>query len=257
MSQNLPKKSIRQDRIIHTLEINPAMRVHELADVLEVSAETVRRDLAELDKTGRIKRTYGGAVRTTGFEPALTERLQLHVHERERIAKHALQLIESAESIFVGGGASTLHFARALRHFQNTITVLTPSLSVAAEVATNPRIEVMVLPGVLDSIERLVHGAETVQTISRYRASIAVVGASALDANGVSEAKLTAAQVYSSIINYSDHVIVLADHSKFEQRALQSILDWGPHTTLITDTPPPEKLQYQLEDTGAQIVIAE
>jgi len=251
------KKAVRQERIISALELNPTLRVNDLANVLDVSVETVRRDLAQLDDSGRIKRTYGGAVRTTGFEPALTERLQLHVRERERMAKHAVDLIDDAGSIYVGGGASTLHFARALRLYQTSLTVLTPALGVAVEVATNPKIETNVLPGFLEATEGLVHGAETLHAISRYQTPLAVVGASAFDEHGVSEALLTAAQVYSAIVSKAEHTIVLADQSKCNKRSLQSILEWGPNTTLLTDSRLPSELHSNILETGARILVAE
>ncbi|MEL6962635.1 MAG: DeoR family transcriptional regulator, partial [Pseudomonadota bacterium] len=111
MVRKSSKKSARHSRILDVLEINPSIRVNALADELDVSTETVRRDLAELDETGRIKRTYGGAVRTTAFEPALAERLKLHVQERERVARHAVTSLADVQSLFIGGGATTLHFA--------------------------------------------------------------------------------------------------------------------------------------------------
>jgi DeoR/GlpR family transcriptional regulator of sugar metabolism len=138
LTKSLSKKSARHQRILDVLEINPTIRVNALATDLGVSTETVRRDLAELDKTGRIRRTYGGAVRTKTFEPALAERLKLHVQERERIARHAVTLLADVRSLFIGGGATTMHFARALRSVDHPLTVLTPSLSIAMELASNP-----------------------------------------------------------------------------------------------------------------------
>ena len=58
----MSKKINRQNRILNQLEVNPRIRVNEMADDLGVSTETVRRDLVELDNAGRIQRTYGGAV---------------------------------------------------------------------------------------------------------------------------------------------------------------------------------------------------
>ena len=87
----MSKKTNRQNRILNQLEVNPRIRVNEMAEDLGVSTETVRRDLAELDGAGRIQRTYGGAVSIKTFEPALAERSTLHVGPRERIAKMAVE----------------------------------------------------------------------------------------------------------------------------------------------------------------------
>ena len=257
MVKKLSKKSARHSRILDVLEINPTIRVNALADELDVSTETVRRDLAELDETGRIRRTYGGAVRTTTFEPALAERLNLHVQERERIARHAVASLTNVRSLFIGGGATTMHFARALRSIDHPLTVLTPALNIAIELAGNPLIEVMSLPGVVEPQERLVHGAETLRAISQFRTQMAIVGASALDHAGVSEALLSAAQVYAAMIESADQTLVLADQSKFGNRSLQLITGWRPDVTLLADTYPGTDLRDQIESQGGKVMIAD
>jgi DeoR/GlpR family transcriptional regulator of sugar metabolism len=252
----MSKKSQRHDRIVSVLEANPAIRSSELAELLDVSAETVRRDLAELDASGRIKRTYGGAVRAKAFEPALAERSKLHIAARERISSRAVERVEGADSMFISGGATTLHFARALRLTDRPLTVLTPAFSIATELCTNPLIQVMSLPGIVEPKEGLVHGADTIRSIAQFRASVAVVGASGVDEAGASEALLHAAQVYSAMIAAADTTVVLADSSKFGHRSLQQILAWSDDTALVTDTTPPDRLREAIVAAGAEVVVA-
>jgi DeoR/GlpR family transcriptional regulator of sugar metabolism len=174
----MSKKTRRQDLLLSVLEKNASIRVNELADQLDVSTETVRRDLSELDRTGQIKRTYGGAVRTKSFEPALEERLTQHIAAREKIAHMAVEYVGNSNSLFIGGGATTLLFARALRQTRRQLTVLTPSFSIAMELSTNPTIEVMSLPGIVEPEEGVVSGGETLESIAKFRTKLAVVGAS-------------------------------------------------------------------------------
>ena len=91
MRENRLSKSDRQARIVAELRAAPSLRVNELALLLSVSTETVRRDLAELDERGLVNRTYGGAMRPVSFEPALAEREMLMVAEREAIAAAAVK----------------------------------------------------------------------------------------------------------------------------------------------------------------------
>ncbi|RMF34189.1 MAG: DeoR/GlpR transcriptional regulator [Alphaproteobacteria bacterium] len=252
----MTKKARRRERILRALELDPSIRVSQLAEELGVSAETVRRDLAELDRTGRIRRTYGGAVRARTFEPALAERLKLHVAARERIARQAVEHLGDVDSLFIGGGATTLHFARALRATNRRLTVLTPAFSIATELSTNPLIQVMALPGIVEPKEGLVYGAETVKSIKQFRAPLAVMGASGVDAQGVSEALLNAAQVYSAMIEAADETLVLADASKFGHRALQQTTEWNRHVSLLCDTPPPASIAEAMTRSGAPIILA-
>ena len=250
----MSKKILRHDQILSILEVNPSIRVAEIAEELGVSSETVRRDLTELDESGRIKRTYGGAVRTKSFEPALAERLQLHTRAREQIAQRALESIGDAGSLFIGGGATTMHFARALRGINRQLTVLTPAFSIATELSVNPLIQVLSLPGMVEPREGLVYGSQTTECIKKFRAPIAITGASGIDENGVSEALLHAGQVYAAMIDASDETFILADASKFGNRSLQQIIDWNPRLTLITDERPPPNLWDAIRKADAQII---
>lgn len=250
----MSKKDRRHDVILSVLQVTPSIRASELAEQLGVSTETVRRDLAELDETGRIQRTYGGAVRSRAFEPALAERAQLHIAAREEIARLAVARIGEADSLFIGGGATTLHFARALRQITRRITVLTPAFSIATELCGNPQIEVMSLPGTVEPREGLVHGAETLKYIHQYRTPLAVMGASGVDEDGVSEALLCAAQVYSAMIAAADETLILADASKFENRFLQQTTPWTPAITLISDRAPPTALLRRIKSNGAHVI---
>lgn len=251
----MSKKAKRQTRILRVLEATPSIRVNALAEKLNVSTETVRRDLAELDQIGRIKRTYGGAVRTSSFEPALAERLQLHQEARERIAELAVRRVGDAHSLFIGGGATTLHFARALRQIDRRLTVLTPAFSIATELSMNPLIEVLSLPGIVEPREAMVYGADTLRYVKQFRTPLAVVGASGVDDGGASEALLVAAQVYTAMIEAADEALILADASKFGNRFLQQTTGWTKSVCLITETTPPEPLLRAIRRTGAEAIF--
>ena len=251
-----PKKSARHGHILALLDGNPLLRVNELAAELCVSSETIRRDLNELEQTGRLARTYGGAIRSHGFEPALTERLKLYIPQRQRIASKALEFLGETDVLFIGGGATTLHFARALREIKRRINIITPAFAIANELSANPLMQVMALPGLVEPKEGLVHGTETLGAIRKYRPPLAVIGASGISADGVSEALMSAAQVYSTMIENSEETLVLADASKFGHRALQVITSWAPQCTLLCDMPPDAALAEKIRDGGAQWIVA-
>lgn len=256
MKASRSRKEIRHDRILTALEANPSLRVLQLAQELDVSAETIRRDLGELDQAGRISRTYGGAVRHSRFEPALNERLAINVAERRAIARAAVKRYAGASALLLGGGATMVQFARELRAADPRITVVTPAYAVAMELALNPLIEVMLLPGTFEPQEGLVCGPETIRAIGRYRAQVAIIGASGLSPDGISEAMLGAGEVYTAMLEHAQESVVLADHSKFDKRALVLLRAWSPGMTLITDRPPPPPLDAALREGGSTCVVA-
>ena len=256
MPKKHSKKTLRQTQILDALRVDPTRRVSELAYELDVSSETIRRDLAELEAEGSIRRTYGGAVSTMAREPALSERLKLHIRERKLIAKRAVELLHNVESLYIGGGATTFHFARALRSVERKITILTASFEVALELATNPLFDVISLPGMVEEKEGLVHGSETLRFIADYNVQATIVGASAIDEIGVTESLPSVADVYSAMIRQAGHTFVVADGSKLGAKSLKRILRWSADTTLVTDCEPPDGMRQILTSAGVEIVVA-
>ncbi|MGH6854268.1 MAG: DeoR/GlpR family DNA-binding transcription regulator [Aestuariivirga sp.] len=244
-------KSDRQARIVAELRATPTLRVNELGGLLDVSTETVRRDLAELDERGLIYRTYGGAMRPVSFEPALAEREALMVAERERIAAAAVKLVESNDILMIGGGATTLHFARRLAAELNHVTIITHAFSVAMALATNPLHKVLMLPGQYDGREGLIHGPDTIDALQRFRANKAFLGASGLTAEGPSDAGVGPGLVYGAMMRRAARAIILADHSKFNQPSLSVYGSWSASTTLVSDTAPEGELAAAIASAHA------
>lgn len=250
------RKALRQSSILAALEGNPALRVNQLAEDLSVSTETIRRDLAELDQRGQLSRTYGGAVSASNrFEPVLNDRLLLKVAERRAIAARAMELVAEEEALLLGGGATMLQFARALRGIDRRLTVITPTYPVAVELAANPLIEIVLLPGTFEVQERMVCGPETIRAVERYRAPVALIGASGLNGEGVSEAMLGAGEVYGAMLSSAKRSLILADHSKFDKRALVLLTPWQETLTLVTDREPDGVLRAAIRDGRAGLSI--
>lgn len=255
MSDSRLTKPDRQARIIAELRAAPALRVNELAILLAVSTETVRRDLAELDERGLINRTYGGAMRPMNFEPALAERETLMVAEREAIASSAVKLIESNDILMIGGGATTLHFARRLAAERNHLTVITHALSIAMALAVNPLHKVLMLPGQYDGREGLIHGPDTIDALQKFRANIAVLGASGLTPEGPNDAGVGPGLIYGAMMRRAAQTLILADHTKFDRPSLAVYGPWSKSVTLISDKAPQGDLAAALRQEHCAVLL--
>lgn len=249
-------KPDRQARIVAELRTAPTLRVNELAALLSVSTETVRRDLTELDDRGLINRTYGGATRPVSFEPALVEREKLMIAERERIAAAAVALVEPNDILMIGGGATTTIFARRLAAERDHLTVITHAFSIAVALASNPFHKVLILPGQYDSREGLIHGPDTIEALQRYRAGKAFLGASGLTAEGPSDAGVGPALIYGAMMKRSSETVVLADHTKFERASLSVYGSWSPQVLLVSDQEPSGELRSAINRAGGRCLAA-
>lgn len=249
-------KPDRQARIVAELRATPALRVNDLAARLGVSTETIRRDLADLDRAGLISRTYGGATGAMQGEPGIAIREKLLVHERRAIAAAAARLVEPGDIVMIGGGATTLHFARRLAVDFDHLTVITHAFSIAMALAINATHRVLMLPGQYDGREGLIHGADTIDALQLYHANKAFLGASGLTVEGPNDAGPGPGLVYGAMVRRSARTIILADHSKFDAPSLKVFSRWAPAMTLIADTTPPEPLARAIASAGAALIVA-
>jgi DeoR/GlpR family transcriptional regulator of sugar metabolism len=256
MDVSVRNKSGRQARMLAQLKATPAMRVHELAALFGVSAETIRRDLTELDSKGLVNRTYGGALRPIAFEPGLAEREKLMVAERERIAEAAVKRVRPNDILMIGGGATTLQFARRLSAEADHVTVITHAFSVAQAIASNATHKVLVLPGQYDGREGLIHGADTIDALQRFHAHRAFLGASGLTNEGPNDAALPAGMIYGAMMRRATETFILADHSKFDSPSLTVYGPWSPQVTLVSDRLPGEGLAAAIGEAGGKIIVA-
>lgn len=128
--------SQRLEEILRILEKRHSASVHYLASQLYVSEPTVRRDLAELEKEGKIKRTYGGAVLSSliNQEIPLVLREQENVEEKKRLAEQALQYIRNDQTLFLDASSTVYHIVEHLSTFSD-LTVITNSPKVSLKLA--------------------------------------------------------------------------------------------------------------------------
>ncbi len=254
-AESRPGKTDRQSRIVAELRALPSLRVNDLSARLGVSTETVRRDLAELEAAGLISRTYGGATSLVKGEPGIAIRETLMVNERREIARAAMSLVEPGDILMIGGGATTLHFARRLAADFDHLTVITHAFSIATALSTNPTHRVLMLPGQYDGREGLIHGADTIDALQMFHASKAFLGASGLTEEGPNDAGLGPGLVYSAMVRRSGRTVILADHTKFSAPSLKVFTQWSSTVTLVTDAPPADPLANALKSANVRVIV--
>lgn len=172
----------RRRGILDTARRDGSVDVGTLAAELEVSKETVRRDLNVLEKHGLVRRTHGGAhpVESAGFETTLAFRTTMHVPEKSRIAAAAAELLGDAETVYIDEGYTPQLIAAALPR-DRPLTVVTSSLSTAGALASAENIHVLLLGGRVrgGTLATVDHWAT--RMLSGFAIDLAYVGA-----NGIS-----------------------------------------------------------------------
>jgi DeoR/GlpR family transcriptional regulator of sugar metabolism len=249
-------KDERHQRILAELTADSAKRLTELARDMEVSRETVRRDLDELSRNGIIHRTYGGAVvRPRGLEANLKARDTTFVAERKAIAKAAFELIAPGEVVMLSTGSTTLYLARYLASARKSLTVITNGLDAALILSVNPLVRVIVAPGDYDSREARLWGEETASFLRKFQADTAVIGASGLYAGGACEADSPTAWVDRVMLERAQRKILLMIHTKFDQPKLELICPLRELDVIISDRSPRGALLEAIQEAGVALKV--
>jgi DeoR/GlpR family transcriptional regulator of sugar metabolism len=247
----------RHARILRDLKINPALRVAHLAKAFGVTTETIRRDLDALSADGRLARTYGGAAAARDArEPAFHERQNRLVEERSRIGARAAALIKPGDVLMIDSGSTTLHFARHLASLSSNLTVITNSPAIAATLAMNGTMKVLLCPGEYDPREGGVFGSHTIEFLQRLRADRVVLGASGLAEEGPSEARSEAAVVKRAMMASSKQRTLLIDATKYNRIHIEIICALREIGEIVTDRKPSFYIAEALRKSGVRLHLA-
>lgn len=250
-------KEKRHQKILAELTLHPATRLTELAHTMNVSRETIRRDLDELSSNGIISRTYGGAiVHPRGGEAGLRVRDTTFVDQRSAIAAAAAALVQPNEVIMLSTGSSTLHFARHIASGQTPMTVITSGVDVAMVLAVNPDVRTILAPGDYDARESRVWGAETTNFLRKFQADTAIIGASGLYPGGACEADSPTAWVDRVMLERAHRKMLLIVHTKFDQPKLELICQLEQLDVIISDREPEGELLDAIKTAGVALEIA-
>lgn len=257
----------RQRRIAELVSEAGRVNVTDLAADFDITTETVRRDLAALEKAGALQRVHGGAVPCRPHsleEPAFDDREIHNLDEKTAIARSALSLLEETMSISVDGGTTCAAFARAIAdeahgrlvagQAPRQLRVITNSLSAIDSLAGAPGVDIFVLPGRFRPVTRAVVGPQTITAIEGHRVDLAVLGTNGLTGDGVSTPDHDEAATKSAFVHSGRRVAVLADSAKFDAISLVRFAELDQIDVLITDDAPEESLSADLETAEVEVV---
>jgi DeoR family fructose operon transcriptional repressor len=243
----------RKQLILQTVDERGAVDVPELAQLLQTSTMTVRRDLVQLANAGLLYRTHGGAMRLRdAITVPFAAKSAVNIGNKEAIAQRAAQEIQEGDVIFMDCGSTVAHLCPFIQH--KRITVITNSLPVIAELL-NSSVTLNLIGGEVDKERQAVHGSMAGDHIARYHADRAFVGvdgislANGLSANGEQEAHLTTA-----IARQASRVYLLCDSSKLETDKYLSFAPLSMFDMLITDAQVDTDLAGAYRQAGVNLV---
>ncbi|MGC9367947.1 MAG: DeoR/GlpR family DNA-binding transcription regulator [Paracoccaceae bacterium] len=227
----------RHQRILSMLEANRQVSANDLAEMLGVSRETVRRDLVDLERAGHVDRVHGGAVlpQPRGEEP-FQKRMGEQIRAKRDIARKAAGLIRPGQSILVDAGTTTSIFAQELAKLSG-IMVVTNSIDIATTIqAAGADIDLLLLGGRVVSDVPATLGELTLSEIRRFNVDIAFIGPVALHAEkGAFSFDLHEAEVAAAMVEQASETVILVDHTKLGESSRVLSCEASQIDILVTD----------------------
>lgn len=235
------------------------MRVRDLAELLDVSEMTVRRDLDQLASQRLIEKVHGGAARvgdTSSFEPGFDAKQQRQQAEKERIAERALEIVQPNSAIGLTAGTTTYAFARHLRGIANlTVVTNAPSIAQTLYSAAEPAPSVVLTGGVRTPSDALV-GPIATSALATLHIDVLFIGVHGMDDGlGFSTPNLAEAEINRAFIAAARRVVVLADHTKWGTRGLAQIAPLERADLVISDDALPEIAAQTLRNLGVDVAL--
>jgi DeoR family transcriptional regulator, fructose operon transcriptional repressor len=247
-------KEERRNFIMNEVKMRNRVLLTDLAVKLDVSEDTVRRDLKHLDKHGQVKKVHGGAI-SNSYHLYHYQENEIYAHESKSIiAQKAHALLKEGQVILMSGGTTNLELARLLpRNFQ--ATVFTLSLPVAMQLLEHPTIETIFIGGRLSREAQISLGAETVQSLSQLKADLCFLGTSHLDPeHGLTEIDWDVVQLKKAMILASKKIVSLTISEKINSVQRYKVCETHSIHTLITELKPNDIFLEPFRNQGLEIL---
>lgn len=232
----------RRDQIKNILDIDKTVLVKNLATNLNVTMETIRSDLDYLSKKNfGIIKVHGGAYKIDTFDKSIPIQLreQVMVKEKEALGKIAISFIKDGDIIMLDSSSTCFCIAKQLNVKQVKATVITNSLSIINLVAANPLIKLICLGGNLVNNSNSFRGNFTIELISKLHCDKAFISPTSISMDfGLSHDNEFAAQISKKMIENSDLVFLVVDHTKFGKSSLTKISDFSKIDYIISNKKP-------------------
>lgn len=247
----------RHQRILGMLKSNQSVAANDLADLLDVSRETVRRDLLELEEKGLIERVHGGAVLPDQqSEPPFNIRRDAQARAKQDIARKAVSLIEPGMSLFIDAGTTTSAFSQILSKISG-IMVVTNSIEISQTIKTSEAdIDFILIGGRLSSDVPATYGEVAISDIRRFHLDMAIVSPVALHPDkGAFSYDFSEAEVARTMIEQAQANVFLCDRTKLSKTNRVRICDAETIDILVTDKKAENSETKLFEERRIQVLI--
>jgi DeoR/GlpR family transcriptional regulator of sugar metabolism len=246
-------KKERQEFILREINLHNKVLTSDLCEAINVSEDTIRRDLSELSETGDIIKVHGGALSKSFHVSFQTNGVYSH-DSKKLIAQKAVSLIKDGMFVLTTGGTTIIELARALPHHLRA-TFFTGSLPAALEYIQHPTIEVIFIGDRISKNSKITVGGDAITKIKQISADICFLGINAIDTEaGLTDNDWDVVQVKKAMIQASKKVVALTISEKVNTRQKIRIAGLDELNTIITELSPEDSMFDAYRDKGMSVI---
>lgn len=246
-------KAERHNIIIEELRAFNRIKSVDLCELLNVSEDTIRRDLSELEEKGQLKKVHGGAI-SLSFIPSFKKREVIEIQTKHEIAKKALTLIEEDMVLIIDGGTSNLQLVNLLPT-NKKLTIFTNSIPVASKLCEYPNIDGVLLGGNILRKGYTTIGYQAIESLLEIHADMCFLGITSVDANaGLTEANRQETTIKKAIIKASRMVVSMVISTKLNSRQPFKVCDIDCLNVMVTELDPESPLLLPYKEKGVKII---
>ena len=246
----------RKAKILELLSEREKVTVAELCKLFNVSGGTIRSDLNDLDVSGLLIKTHGGAIRRTkaAFEPKTGEREVDELAAKQSIAKEALKLIEDGDVILLDAGTTVFELAKILGS-RRSLNIVTNDTHTADFLEKIPGMSVFLIGGLLRQNFHCVVGTLGTDLLSKITVDTAFMGTNSFSVQkGATSPDIQQAEIRSKMIECAKRIVLLCDHTKVGKTSFAQSVPTDRIDVLITDHMSNEE-KAELEESGVKVVV--
>jgi len=247
-------KKERQAYILHQVNLHNRVLSSILCQEIQVSEDTIRRDLQELSDEGKIIKVHGGALSPSFSQVSYSPRTVYSRPQKTIIAKKAVTLIKDGMFVLTSGGSTILELARTLPP-QLKATFITGSIPAILEYMNHPNIDVIVIGDKISKNSKITAGGEAINKIKQIRADLCFLGINAIDlVRGITDNDWDVVQLKKSMIESSQKVICLTISEKINTFQPIKVCDVADTDVLVTELPPDDAILKPYHESGIEII---
>lgn len=245
-------------KLIEYLRANERGSFKELAEMLEVSEVTVRKDLAELERRKAAKLVRGGAVwkDANNTRNIYEVRVTVNTEKKEEIAGIADRVLAEGQTVVMGSGSTTVEIAKYIAANYKRLTVITNDLDIVKIFSHKERFNIIVTGGLYDAGEHALYGEQCEEEIGQYNADVCLLAVNSISfEKGISDFRLNQIDTFRKMMSISERIVVAADSTKVGKTSCMRVCGVEEIDTLLCDSRLAPEEKEKFEAAGIEVIM--